>query len=426
MAKHRYALIAITVMFFMWGFITELNDVLIPHLKSVFSLSYWQAMLIQFCFFGAYLVMSIPAGRVIVHVGYKLGIVLGLVVAGCGALLFLPAAQAHSYALFLGALFVLATGIVLLLVSANPYVTLLGAPERAPSRLSFAQAINSLGHTLGPWVGGALILGGTVLGADQLALLPPEQQAAYQATQTKLVELPYLGLALALFVLAVGVWLFRLPEHAEATEGAATGRVTYAEVLRHPQLRYGVLAIFLYVGAEVSIGSFLGNYLTRPDIGAVPLAEVGRYISMYWGAAMVGRFIGAALLLTADPRRLLVIYAAINIALLAVTIGTGGSLAMWSVIAIGLFNSILFPTIFALSIEGLGPLTQKASSLLVTAIFGGAAVPLLQGWLVDTFKAATGNETAALQYAFFIPLLCYFYVGWYGARGSRPAAVSGD
>ena len=422
MAQHRSALIVVTVMFFLWGFITELNDVLIPHLKEVFTLKYWQAMLIQFCFFGAYLVMSIPAGRVIARIGYTLGIVLGLVVAGCGALAFLPAAQLHSYPLFLGALFVLATGIVLLQVSANPYVALLGAPERAPSRLNFAQAINSLGHTLGPWVGGALILGAAVLGADELAKLSPAEHAAYQSAQAHAVQAPYLALALALFALAVAVRLFRLPPLTEATEQAAERNYGYGDVLRHRQLRLGVVAIFVYVGAEVAIGSFLGNYLARPDIGAIPAAEVGRYISLYWGGAMIGRFVGAALLLTADPRRLLVIYAAIAIALLITTIAGGGLISMWSVLAIGLFNSIMFPTIFTLAIDKLGPMTQKASSLLVTAIFGGAVIPLVQGYAADLLNASLGNETAALQYAFCIPILCYVYIAWYGARGSRPAA----
>ncbi|MDC8012677.1 sugar MFS transporter [Tahibacter soli] len=416
---HRSALVVVTVMFFLWGFITELNDVLIPHLKDVFTLTYWQAMLIQSCFFGAYLVMSIPAGRVIARVGYTHGIVLGLVVAGCGALAFLPAAAFHSYPLFLGALFVLATGIVLLQVSANPYVSLLGAPERAASRLSFAQAVNSLGHTLGPYVGGLLILGGTVLGADALARLSPDELAAYRQTQANSVQLPYVGLAVALFALAVVVKLFRLPPIVEATEQAADHRTGFAEVWRHRRLRYGVVAIFLYVGAEVTIGSFLGNYLARPDIGAVAPADVGGYISMYWGGAMIGRFVGAALLLSADPRRLVVIYAAIAMALLATTIAASGSIAMWSVLAVGLVNSILFPTIFTLAIEGLGPLTQRASSLLVTAIFGGAAIPFVQGAVVDALKASLGDETAALQYAFLIPLLCYAYVAWYAARGSR-------
>ena len=410
----RVALVAVTAIFFMWGFITELNDVLIPHLKSVFELKYWQASLIQVCFFGAYLLMAVPAGMVVARVGYKLGIVTGLLVAGGGALLILPAAQMGSYNLFLPALFILASGIVLLQVSANPYVALLGAPERAPSRLNFAQAINSIGHTIGPWVGGALILGATHMSAEQLAALPA-------AVRAQTVQPLYLGVALALIVLAIAVYLFRLPAHAEATEKADPQRHTFAEVLKHPHVRFGVLAIFLYVGAEVAVGSFLANYAMRPDIGAIAKEDVGKYVSMYWGAAMIGRFIGAGLLLKFNPRRMLGAYAIVNIALLVTTMFAGGKASMWSVIAIGFFNSIMFPTIFTLVIDRLGPLVPKASSLLVMAIFGGAVIPIVQGHVVDALQTTTGNETTALQYAFLLPALCYAYVSWYGLRGSRRA-----
>jgi len=409
---NRFALGVMTVIFFMWGFITELNDVLIPHLKAVFTLNYWQAMFVQFCFFGAYLVMAVPAGRVVARLGYKLGIVSGLLVAGCGALAILPAASSGSFYQFLPALFVLASGVVLLQVSANPYVALLGEPARAPSRLSFAQAINSLGHTIGPAVGGAIIFAATSLSAEQLAQLPAAQRVAN-------VQPLYLGVALALIVLAAGIFLFRLPAHAEATEQADPRRHTFAETLRHRHVRFGVLAIFLYVGAEVAIGSFLANYLMRPDIGAIPAADIGHYVSMYWGAAMCGRFIGAALLLRAHPRRLLALYASANMVLIVTTACSSGHLAMWSVIAIGFFNSIMFPTIFTLVIDRLGPLTQKASSLLVMAIFGGAVIPPLQGFLADRLYAVSGNETSSLQYAFVLPLLCYAYIVWYGRYGAR-------
>jgi len=409
---NRYALIVMTAIFFMWGFITELNDVLIPHLKAVFTLNYWQAMFVQFCFFGAYLVMAVPAGRVVARVGYKLGIVTGLLVAGGGALAILPASQAGSFVLFLPALFVLASGVVLLQVSANPYVALLGAPALAPSRLNFAQAINSLGHTIGPAVGGAIIFAATALSAEQLAQLPAAQRAAT-------VQPLYLGVALALIALAVGIFLFRLPAHTEATEKSDPQRHTFAETLKHRHVRFGVLAIFLYVGAEVAIGSFLANYLMRPDIGAIAKADIGSYISMYWGSAMLGRFVGAALLLRADPRRLLALYASANIVLLAATALSTGHMAMWSVIAIGFFNSIMFPTIFTLVIDRLGPLTQKASSLLVMAIFGGAVIPPLQGFIADHLLAVSGNETSALQYAFALPMLCYAYIVWYGRSGAH-------
>ena len=410
--KASLAFAAVTAIFFMWGFITELNDVLIPHLKSVFELKYWQAMLVQFCFFGAYLVMALPAGAVVARMGYKAGIVIGLLVAGGGALLILPAAQAGVYMMFLVALFILASGIVLLQCSANPYVALLGAPERAPSRLNLAQAINSVGHTIGPWVGGALILGATHLSAQELAALPA-------AERVHTVQPLYLGVASALVVLAIAVALFRLPPHAEATEKADPQHHTFREVLRHPHVRWGVLAIFLYVGAEVAVGSFLANYAMRPDVGGIARENVGGYVSMYWGGAMIGRFIGAALLLKVDPRRLLGTYAVVNITLLAITILSSGPLAMWSVICIGLFNSIMFPTIFTLVIDRLGPLVPKASSLLVMAIFGGAVIPFLQGHLVDTIQQFSGDETTGLRFAFVLPALCYAYIVWYGWRGSR-------
>lgn len=413
----RLAFAAMTAIFFMWGFITELNDVLIPHLKSVFDLSYLQAMAIQFCFFTAYLVVAIPAGRVVARFGYKLGIVIGLLVAGGGALMILGAAQVGIYGMFLFALFVLGSGIVLLQCAANPYVSLLGAPERAPSRLNFAQAINSVGHTIGPWVGGALILGVTHLSARQLEALPAAERA-----QT--VQPLYLGVALALVALAFAVYLFRLPPHAEATEHDRPRHHGFGEVLRKRQVRLGVLAIFLYVGAEVAIGSFLANYAMRPDIGAIAREDVGRYVSMYWGAAMVGRFLGAALLLRADPRRLLGLYAVFNVALLLLTMSSSGPTAMWALIAVGLFNSIMFPTVFTLVIDRLGPLVPTASSLLVMAIFGGAVVPFVQGQLVDTLHAATGDETLALQYGFALPVLCYAYIAWYGWRAARAVAAT--
>ncbi|HZP67287.1 MAG TPA: sugar MFS transporter [Rudaea sp.] len=423
---NRTAFVVMTTIFFMWGFITELNDVLIPHLKAVFTLNYRQAMSVQLCFFGAYLVVAIPAGALVARVGYKLGIVFGLLVAGVGALAILVAAQLGTFALFLPALFVLASGVVLLQVSANPYVALLGAAQRAPSRLNFAQAINSLGHTIGPWVGGALILAATALSAEQLAQLPPAQRA-----QT--VQPLYLGVALSLIALAALVFMLRLPAHREASERDDVRRHTFGEALALPQVRLGVLAIFLYVGAEVAIGSFLANYAMRPDIGAVTRAQVGGFVSLYWGAAMIGRFCGAALLLRFAAPRLLAVYAAANIALLLTTMGAGGAVALWSAIAVGFFNSIMFPTIFTLVIDRLGPLTQRVSSLLVMAIFGGAVIPKLQGAGVDWLGALGYDETAALQLAFALPASCYAYIVWYATRAARsrwPAAdavpVQGD
>src|SRR5690242_11454165 len=301
-ASPRVALGVVTTIFFMWGFITVLNDVLIPHLKSVFTLDYAQVMLVQFTFFGAYFVMSLPSGKVVSRIGYRLSIISGLGVTGVGALLFIPAAQVQSYALFLLAFFVLASGITLLQVAANPYVSMLGEPRLASSRLNLAQALNSLGTTLAPKIGGLLILSTAVLGAAELAKLSPAQQAAYRLQQAHMVQGPYLGIAAVLFVLAVVVWLFHLPPVINVRE-ADDARHRFADALKHRRVWFGMAAIFLYVGAEVSIGSFMINYLSLPQIGDVSEARAAGFVSLYWGGAMVGRFIGSALLMRLDTRR---------------------------------------------------------------------------------------------------------------------------
>lgn len=408
------AIVVLTTIFFTWGALTSLNDVLIPHLKAVFEMNYAQTMLIQFTFFSTYLLMSVPAGKVVAHAGYKRSIVIGLCVAGVGALLFFPAARIPSYPLFLFALFVLASGITLLQVSANPYIALLGDPQHASSRLTLAQALNSFGHTIAPLLIGPLILSGVVIAGSELAQMSEAQQVAYRLTQAESVQLPYLGIAAGLFLLAAFVVLFRLPALTEATENADHQRHTFGEVLRHRHLRFGVVGIFVYVGAEVAIGSFLINYITDPRIGAMDAPTAARYVSYYWGAAMAGRFIGSVLLRRIEPRLLLGAFAIAAMALLATTILTEGRIAVWSIVAIGLFNSIMFPTIFTLGIEGLGPLTSKASSLLVMAIVGGAVVPLLQGLLADRI---------GVQLAFVLPVFCYAFVAWYGFRGARRVHV---
>ncbi|HTD28424.1 MAG TPA: sugar MFS transporter [Xanthomonadaceae bacterium] len=411
-ASPRTALSVVTAIFFMWGFITVLNDVLIPHLKSVFTLGYAQVMLVQFTFFGAYFVMSLPSGKIVSHYGYRVSIIAGLIVAGIGALLFFPAARLPSYSLFLFAFFVLASGITLLQVAANPYVSLLGPPHLASSRLNLAQALNSLGTTLAPKFGGLLILSVAVLGADELTRLPAAQQLAYKVQQAQMVQLPYLGLAAVLFALAAVVWLFHLPPLA-ATEGDADdAHHRFADALAQRRVWLGMLAIFLYVGAEVSIGSFMINYLSLPQIGNMTEGRASGFVSLYWGGAMIGRFIGSALLTRVDPRRLLAFFAVIASLLVLTTMLTRGSIALWSVVAIGLFNSVMFPNIFTLGIEKFDALTGKVSSLLVMAIVGGAVVPLLQGALADRI---------GVQQAFVLPLLCYAYVVFYGLKGSRVA-----
>lgn len=404
------ALGVITTIFFMWGFLTSLNDVLIPHLKSTFQLSYTQAILVQLAFFGAYFLMGLPAGKLVSAAGYKKGIVYGLGIAAVGALGFWPAAALHSYPAFLGALFVLATGITVLQVAANPYVALLGPERTSSSRLTLAQALNSAGTTLAPYLGGLVILSNVVRSPDELAAMAPAAQLAYQTQQTQAVQYPYIGLAVVLFLLAIFVWMFRMPALTEATEKSDHEAHSFADVLRHPHVLFGVLGIFFYVGAEVSIGSFMVNYLAMPEIGHITEQEASRYVSWYWGGAMIGRFVGSALMARVSPRKLLALFAAINTLLVLTTMVTHGQVAMYSVIAIGLFNSIMFPTIFALGIERLGPMTSKASSLLIMAIVGGALIPFLQGVIADR---------VGLHHAFVLPMLCYAYIVFYGLSGSR-------
>ncbi|HKT42005.1 MAG TPA: sugar MFS transporter [Rhodanobacteraceae bacterium] len=411
-AGNRTALTVVTTIFFMWGFITALNDVLIPHLKSVFTLNYTEVMLVQFTFFGAYFLMSLPSGKVVSRLGYRLSIVAGLVVTGIGALLFLPASMAQSYPLFLLAFFVLASGITLLQVAANPYVSLLGPPRLASSRLNLAQALNSLGTTIAPKLGGLLILSVAVLGSAELAKLPAAQQAAYKLQQAHLVQGPYLGIALVLFLLALIVWLFHLPAIEDADEHADDAQHTFFDALAHARVWFGMVAIFVYVGAEVSIGSFMINYISMPGIGDMPEARAAGFVSLYWGGAMIGRFAGSALLTRIDARKLLCTFAIIAGLLVLTTMLAQGHVAMWSVIAIGLFNSIMFPNIFTLGIEKFGPLAGKVSSLLVMAIVGGAVIPLAQGALADRI---------GVHHAFVLPLLCYAYIVFYSVRGSRVA-----
>jgi MFS transporter, FHS family, L-fucose permease len=409
------AIAVLSTIFFTWGALTSLNDVLIPHLKAVFEMGYARSMLVQFAFFSTYLVMSLPAGRVVARVGYKASIVIGLLVAGVGALAFYPAAKVPSYALFLLALCVLATGITLLQVAANPYISLIGDPRYASSRLTLAQALNSLGTTLAPSLIGPLILSVGVLGAQQIAQLEPAQAEAYRIAQAGAVQGPYLGIAAGLAVLAMLVYLLRLPPLTEAREDP--GAHTLGQVLRHPQLRLGVIAIFVYVGAEVGISSFLINYLEDARIGALDAVTATQYVSYYWGGAMVGRFLGSALMRRISPHTLLCLFALTAIALLITTMSTVGAVAMWSVVAIGLFNSIMFPTLFTFGIEGLGTETSKASSLLVMAIFGGAVIPVLMGKLADH---------VGVQPAFIVPVVCYAYIAWYALRGGpRRALASG-
>lgn len=395
-ANYTTPLIIVTALFFMWGFITCLNDILIPHLKAAFNLTFVQAMLIQFTFFGAYFIMSLPAGKIISKIGYKSGIILGLVIAGIGCALFYPAAEIKVYGLFLAALFILATGITLLQVAANPYVTILGSPKTASSRLNLTQAFNSLGTTIAPWFGKVLILSGAGVVA-----------AAHSADS---VKLPYLGLAATLFLLAILIKFSNLPVLNQSAGGSGEAKGTFKGALSHTHLLLGVLCIFMYVGGEVAIGSFLINFFELPNVAGLTESEASDYVSYYWGLAMIGRFIGAAVLSKLNPGKALGASALVVILLLIAAIIGEGAVAMWSVIFIGLFNSIMFPTIFTLAIKSLGVDTGNGSSLLVMAIVGGAIIPLMQGGLADS---------VGVQMAFILPLLCYVYICFYGFVGSK-------
>jgi FHS family L-fucose permease-like MFS transporter len=402
---HTGALFIVTILFFMWGLITSLNDVLIPHLKSIYTLTYMQAMLVQLCFFGAYVVVSLPAGALIRRLGYQNGAVAGLLVAATGCALFYPASNG-GYGLFLFALFVLASGITILQVAANPYVTVLGPARTAASRLTLTQAFNSLGTTVAPTLGGFLILSTVALSADQLALLPEAERIAHRAAEAAAVQGPYLGLAAALALLAVLFALARLPKIAfQDTTTAAVDGKGGAMAYRH--LVLGALGIFLYVGAEVSIGSFLINFIGEPHIAGLSHADAARYVSLYWGGALVGRFIGFAVMRYVSPGKSLAVTALGSMALVLTAIFTNGSLAMWAIIAVGLCNSIMFPTIFSMALHGLGKFTGQGSGILCMAIVGGAIVPFIQGILADTI---------GLQISFLVPAACYLFILYYGVK----------
>ncbi len=391
--SQTFAFLAMTCLFFFWGFITVLNDILIPFLKESFELNYTQAMLVQFCFFGAYFVVSPVAGRLIDWVGYQQGIVLGLLLTASGCLLFYPSASLHQYELFLFAFFVLASGITILQVAANPYVAALGSEKSAASRLNLAQAANSLGTTVGPLVGAILILGAVT--ADATA-----------------VQVPYLILAGLLVVAAIVFRMIQLPILAavETQEDFDQG-----SIWQHRSLVLGALAIFLYVGGEVAIGSFLVNYFAEPDIAGMSVVDAGEMVAYYWGAAMVGRLVGSALMTKIAATKYLASNALMAILMILLSINSTGETAMWAILAVGFFNSIMFPTIFTLAVKGLGSLTSKGSGLVCQGIVGGALIPVVQGLVADRI---------GIQLSFFVPMLCYIYIGWYALRGVDSALES--
>ena len=409
------AMAMVTTLFFMWGFLTSLNDILVPHLKSIFELNYARVMLINSAFFGAYFIFAIPSGKLNEKIGYKKSMVVGLLIMALGALLFVPAADVPSFELFLAALIVLAAGVTALQVAANPYVTVLGPARTASSRLNLTQAFNSLGTTIAPYVGGLLILAAAPLSSSELQKLSTSALLAYKQHEASSVKLPYVGIALALTLLALAIAMFNLPKIEATREFRPMGETDAAarDLWKRRQLVLGALGIFLYVGAEVSIGSFLINYFTQPEIGNLTVKAAAGLVSLYWLGAMIGRFIGAAVLQKLSTRTVLGTVAVVACLLVLTSMASTGWLAMGTIICVGLFNSVMFPSIFTLGIEGLGPLTGKGSGLLVQAIVGGGIIPVAEGALADHI---------GIHHAFILPALCYVYIAYYGFRGSVPKA----
>jgi FHS family L-fucose permease-like MFS transporter len=397
--SYTFPLAIVTALFFMWGLLTSLNDILIPYLRSLYNLTYVEAMLVNSAFFSTYFLVSMPAGSLVRRTGYKAGAVIGLAVCAAGAALFYPAASS-GYAVFLFAFFVLAAGVTVLQVAANPYVTVLGKPATASSRLNLTQSFNSFGAFLGPLVGRALILSNVPKAAD-----PAHVTAAEKVAQAHAVQGPYLWLAGTLALLAVLFAVIRLPVIRDGDAGDATG-----SIFKQKRLMLGVLAIFLYVGAEVSIGSVLINFMGDPKIAGLSAEAAAQYLSLYWGGAMVGRFIGSAVMRKISAGKVLAFNAAVCVALLFATTFGHGSFAMYAVLTVGLFNSIMFPTIFSMGVHKLGPLTSRGSGLLVMAIVGGAVVPVIQAQAADMI---------GVQTSFLIPVVCYAYILYFGAKYAR-------
>jgi MFS transporter, FHS family, L-fucose permease len=430
-SSYAGALAVITTLFFMWGSLTSLNDVLIPYAQHVFKVKLDVSMLIQTAFFSAYFVFSIPSSKIIDWIGYKKAILVGLGTMIVACLAFYPAARIPSFPFFLVALVILATGITILQVAANPYVAILGSPKTASSRLVLTQAFNSLGTTIFPWIGAHLILGAT---ATAMARTASDEADA-------VVKLYVYFFSLALLLLAVAIGLFKLPKMESAEHHI--GQDVADSVWKHPNLIFGAIGIFVYVGGEVAIGSSIANYLALDNIGgfisssSVPdaaaryraaLAEAAKYISLYWGGAMVGRFIGSALLQKIKTSKLLAFAAVMAALLVTVSVLTTGHVAMWSILAVGLFNSIMFPCIFTMGIAELGPLTGDGSGVLNMAIVGGAIIPYLVGRIAVLinnryYAAMVQGETSwgqGMHYALILATLCYLYILYFAVSGSRP------
>ena len=424
--NYTKAFTVLTLLFFMWGFITVLVDSLIPRLKEVFELTYFQAGLVQFAFFMAYGILSIPSGFILSKIGYKKGILLGLTVMGIGCLLFYPAASFRIFELFMLGYFVLAGGMTILQVAANPYVAVLGPEKTASSRLNLSQAFNSLGTAIAPAIGAMFILSDTIKNSVEISALTPSEKEWYLTNEASSVQNPFLILSIALLSLAFIVSFIKLPNILKKEAGFG-----YKNALKHKILKLGAVGIFLYVGAEVAIGSYLVNYFLDMNIPELiknnnfmstisefilgksiqnidNKAIVGAFVVFYWSGAMVGRFIGAYLTRIISPTKVLAIFAVSAITLIGISMNTNGFTAMWSILLVGLFNSVMFPTIFTISLTGLGAYKPQASGILCTAIAGGAIIPPLYGFFTDIFQ---------FKPAMLLLILCYFYI-FYFARKS--------
>lgn len=388
----KIAFALVTILFFMWGSIVSLNDILIPHFKSIFGMNYTETMLVQFSFFGAYFLVSFPASLIVEKIGYQKGIIVGLLIVCLGSLLFMPASWLISYPLFLLGLFGMASGSVFLQVAATPYISTLGPPETASSRLNFAEGLTALGATFVPLMGAFLILGSYNSVEEQVAK----------------VQLPYGAIAAIVFIIAIIFVLIKLPD-AEI-ENNNTKKIN---VLKYRQLRLGVIALTLYVGAEVSVASFIVIFLHEPNIANFSYQTAAQYIPFYWGGLLIGRFIGSAILQKVHAHNVLAWASVASLVLMGITIITNGYIAMWSMLAVGLFNSIMWPNIFSLAIDGLGKYRIKASGILVMAAVGGAIFPVLQGMFAD-------SSYIGLHLSYILPFSCYIFVLYYGLNGYKP------
>lgn len=407
------ALSLLASLFFMWGFITVINNTLLPHLKSVFDLNYTQTTLLESVWFIAYFFASIPSAKLIERIGYQKALVVGLLIMASGALGMVLAASIPSYGVTLVMLFVIASGITLLQVAANPYVAVIGAAETASSRLNLVQAFNSAGTMVAPLFGAYLILGRSIGGtAKSGTVLTPAERLA----DAHSVLLPYILVAVVLVVLAIIIARFPLPAMGSATRRVAKEERSQHSLWRHRNLVFGVPAIFIYLIAEIGVSNLFVNFVSQPNIANLTHEEAGRYLTFLWGGMMIGRFVGSAIMQKIRAETVLAAFAIGAFIVMLVTVFTAGPIAMWSLILVGLFHSIMFPTIFTLGIKGLGPLTEEGSGLLIMAIAGGALV-VVQGWLADTF---------GLQASFLLTAVCELYILFYALWGARATGTASD